>query len=106
MSVRTRDWLKFGALVTMAFAFGLAFASALHLPTRGNAAETSAAVLQGGNPPPPRMIPAAGPAADLSAPFPAGPAARQPAPRVLEAWGGGEARPPPPAAGVENLFLI
>src|SRR5258706_16254075 len=69
MSVRTRDWLKFGALVTMGFAFGLAFASALHLPTRGNAAETSAAVLQGVNAPPPRMIPAAGPAADLSAAF-------------------------------------
>ena len=32
MSVRTRDWLKFGALVAMAFVFGLAFASALNLP--------------------------------------------------------------------------
>jgi serine protease Do len=69
MSVRTRDWLKFGALVAMAFAFGLAFASALDLPTRGNAAETSASVLQGVNAPPPRTIPAAGPAADLSAAF-------------------------------------
>src|SRR5258705_11369459 len=71
MSVRTRDWLKFGALVTMAFVFGLAFASALDLPTRGNAAE-SAAVLQGVNAPPPRAIPAAGPAADLNAAFTTG----------------------------------
>jgi serine protease Do len=69
MSVRTRDWLKFGALVTMAFVFGLAFASALDLPTRGNAAERSLAVLQGVNAPPVRAIPAAGPAADLSAAF-------------------------------------
>jgi serine protease Do len=69
MSVRTRDWLKFGALVTMAFVFGLAFASALDLPTRGNAAERSAAILQGVNAPPVRAIPAAGPAADLSAAF-------------------------------------
>ena len=38
MSVKTRDWLKFGALVAMAFALGLAFASAFRLPTRGEAA--------------------------------------------------------------------
>ena len=37
MSVRTRDWLKFGTLVTIAFAFGLAFASALNLPRRSEA---------------------------------------------------------------------
>jgi len=67
MSVRTRDWLKFGALVAMAFVFGLAFASALDLPTQGNAAERSAAVLQGVTAP--RTIPAAGPAADLGAAF-------------------------------------
>jgi len=69
MSVRTRDWLKFGALVAMAFVFGLAFASALQLPTPGNAAERSAAVLQGVTAPPVRAIPAAGPAADLGAAF-------------------------------------
>ena len=38
MSVKTRDWLKFGALVGMAFALGLAFASAFRLPSRGEAA--------------------------------------------------------------------
>ena len=38
MSVKTRDWLKFGALVAMAFALGLAFASAFKLPSRGEAA--------------------------------------------------------------------
>src|SRR6266487_1348309 len=38
MSVKTRDWLKFGSLVALAFALGLAFASAFRLPTRGEAA--------------------------------------------------------------------
>jgi serine protease Do len=38
MSGKTRDWLKFGTLVAMAFALGLAFASAFRLPTRGEAA--------------------------------------------------------------------
>jgi serine protease Do len=41
MSVKTRDWLKFGTLVTLAFALGLAFASAFRLPTRGEAAVLS-----------------------------------------------------------------
>src|SRR6266480_1664737 len=41
MSVKTRDWLKFGTLVVMAFALGLAFASAFRLPTRGEAAVRS-----------------------------------------------------------------
>jgi serine protease Do len=40
MSVRTRDWLKFGALVATAFVFGLAFASTLDLPKRSGAAES------------------------------------------------------------------
>src|SRR5438874_1085191 len=37
MSVRTRDWLKFGTLVAIAFVFGLAFASTLNLPKRTSA---------------------------------------------------------------------
>ena len=44
MSVRTRDWLKFVALVGFAFVLGLAFASALDLRGHGNAAQ--AALLQ------------------------------------------------------------
>ena len=43
MSVRTRDWLKFGTLVAIAFVFGLAFASTLSLPSRGGASESIAA---------------------------------------------------------------
>src|SRR2546423_8717409 len=38
MSGKTRDWLKFGTLVAMAFALGLAFATAFRLPSRGEAA--------------------------------------------------------------------
>lgn len=52
MSVKTRDWLKFGTLVTLAFALGLAFASAFRLPTRGEAAVLS--VLQDTSRPLPR----------------------------------------------------
>jgi serine protease Do len=44
MAVRTRDWLKFGALVAIAFIFGLAFASTLNLPKRGGAAEPAASL--------------------------------------------------------------
>src|SRR5260370_9094095 len=44
MSVRTRDWLKFGALVAIAFIFGLAFASTLNLPKRGGAAEPASSL--------------------------------------------------------------
>src|SRR3989449_10087351 len=40
MPVRTRDWLKFGTLVAIAFVFGLAFASTLNLPKQSWAAET------------------------------------------------------------------
>src|SRR2546423_9661171 len=43
MSVRTRDWLKFGTLVAIAFVFGLAFASTLSLPSRSGASESIAA---------------------------------------------------------------
>ena len=42
MSVRTRDWLKFGTLVAIAFVFGLAFASTLGLPKKGDAVESIA----------------------------------------------------------------
>src|ERR1041384_4184935 len=59
MSVKTRDWLKFGTLVTLAFALGLAFASAFRLPTRGEAAVLS--VLQDTS----RPIPRAKAAVDL-----------------------------------------
>src|SRR5258706_4446753 len=40
MPVRTRDWLKFGSLVAIAFVFGLAFVSTLNLPKQSGAAET------------------------------------------------------------------
>src|SRR5437588_4802600 len=43
MSVRTRDWLKFGTLVAVAFVFGLTFASTLSLPNRSDATESIAA---------------------------------------------------------------
>jgi len=63
MSVKTRDWLKFGALVAMAFALGLAFASAFKLPARGEAAVRS--VLQDTG----RPLPQAKAAADLGDAF-------------------------------------
>src|SRR3989442_1584999 len=43
MSVRTRDWLKCGALVAIAFIFGLAFASTLGLHKSGGLPESVAA---------------------------------------------------------------
>src|SRR2546422_2023387 len=63
MSVKTRDWLKFGTLVAMAFALGLAFASAFRLPSRGEAAVRS--VLQDTS----RPIPEAKAAVDLGEAF-------------------------------------
>jgi serine protease Do len=63
MSVKTRDWLKFGTLVAMAFALGLAFASAFKLPTRGEAAVRT--VLQDTN----RPVPEAKAAVDLGEAF-------------------------------------
>src|SRR5437899_6035389 len=63
MSVKTRDWLKFGTLVAMAFALGLAFASAFKLPTRGEAAIRT--VLQDTN----RPVPQAKAALDLGEAF-------------------------------------
>jgi len=65
MSGRIRDWLKFGTLVAIAFAFGLAFASALDLPKLGRTEPTEA--LQGT--PPRTQLPAAKPVADLSGAF-------------------------------------
>src|SRR5216117_3535429 len=65
MSVKTRDWLKFGSLVAMAFALGLAFASAFKLPARGEAAVRS--VLQDTSPP--RALPQAKAAVDLGDAF-------------------------------------
>src|SRR5947207_1473968 len=64
MSVKTRDWLKFGTLVAMAFALGLAFASAFRLPTRGEAAVRS--VLQDTSRP---LLPQAKAAVDLGDAF-------------------------------------
>jgi serine protease Do len=63
MSGKTRDWLKFGTLVAMAFALGLAFASAFRLPTRGEAAVRT--VLQDTS----RPLPQAKAAADLGEAF-------------------------------------
>jgi len=63
MSVKTRDWLKFGTLVALAFALGLAFASAFRLPTRGEAAVRS--VLQESS----RPVPQAKAAVDLGEAF-------------------------------------
>ena len=63
MSVKTRDWLKFGTLVALAFALGLAFASAFRLPTRGEAAVRS--VLQDTS----RPLPQAKAAVDLGEAF-------------------------------------
>jgi serine protease Do len=63
MSGKTRDWLKFGTLVAMAFALGLAFASAFRLPTRGEAAVRT--VLQDTS----RPLPEAKAAADLGEAF-------------------------------------
>jgi serine protease Do len=39
MSVRTMNWLKFGGLITLAFALGLLFAGLLDLPSSGAAQE-------------------------------------------------------------------
>src|SRR5438445_3554015 len=63
MSVKTRDWLKFGTLVTLAFALGLGFASSFRLPTRGEAAVRS--VLQDTS----RPLPQAKAAVDLGDAF-------------------------------------
>src|SRR5947209_4970445 len=63
MSVKTRDWLKFGTLVTLAFALGLGFASAFRLPSRGEAAVRS--VLQDTS----RPLPQAKAAVDLGDAF-------------------------------------
>src|SRR5258705_5495665 len=69
MSVRTRDWLKFGTLVLVAFVLGVALTSGLELPKAGAAAEPMA-LIQATLPP--RVIPAAKPVADLSDAFAAG----------------------------------
>src|SRR5947199_66336 len=66
MAVRTRDWLKFGALVALAFVFGLAFASTLDLPKRGGAADFVPAAQAAGTS---FQIPAAKPAADIGNAF-------------------------------------
>src|SRR2546428_6417903 len=78
MSVRTRDCLKSGALVAIAFIFGLAFASTLGLPKAGGLPESVAAApapaptsselgAQGSAPRTPVVVPKA--VADLSDAF-------------------------------------
>src|SRR5581483_7981774 len=70
MPVRTRDWLKFGMLVAIAFVFGLAFASALNLPAAGRASEAVQNPQTAAPPPSARApLPAAKPIADLSTAF-------------------------------------
>src|SRR2546427_282346 len=68
MTVRTRDWLKFGSLVAIAFVLGLAFASSLDLPKRGGAADSLLAAQQT-TAPPRTPLPGAKPIADLSEAF-------------------------------------
>src|SRR5437667_595954 len=68
MTVRTRDWLKFGSPVAIAFVLGLAFASSLDLPKKGGAAESVLAAQQT-TAPPRTALPGAKPIADLSEAF-------------------------------------
>src|SRR2546430_13260047 len=69
MPVRTRDWLKFGTLVAIAFVFGLAFASTLNLPKKSGAAETA---LSSPGTAPPLAAPGLKAASDWSDAFVAG----------------------------------
>ena len=68
MSVRSLNWLKFGALVALAFALGLLFAGLLDLPRRGIAQQVprSGSVI---TPVAAPSIPQARPLADLSDAF-------------------------------------
>src|SRR3989442_16040501 len=92
---KTRDWLKFGTLVALAFALGLAFASAFRLPTRGGAAVRS--VLQDTS----RPLPQAKAAVDLGQAF--ANVAEHVKPAVVfiksERRGGGPKRRLPPGLG-------
>jgi serine protease Do len=69
MSVRTRDWLKFGTLVAIAFVFGLAFASTLGLPKKGGAVESIAATQALSTTAPQAAVPVAKSVSDLSEAF-------------------------------------
>jgi serine protease Do len=69
MSVRTRDWLKFGALVAIAFVFVLAFTSALNLPKRSAATEVAVAPQVPASTPAPVPLPAAKSVVDLGNAF-------------------------------------
>src|SRR2546427_10397543 len=84
MTVRTRDWLKFGSLVAIAFVLGLAFASSLELPKKGGAVEPLLAAQQT-TAPPRSPLPAAKPIPHLSDPPLAVAAHRQPAGRLIRA---------------------
>jgi len=58
MSSRTANWLKFGGLVTLAFALGLLFAGVLNLP-QGSAAQDRATHITEVAAPPAPAAPAA-----------------------------------------------
>src|SRR5256886_12728650 len=99
MAVRTRDWLKFGALVALAFVFGLAFASTLDLPKRGGAADFVPAAQAAGTS---FQLPAAKPAADIGHAFVAVADHVRPAAAVISAQSVTPADRPAPTAGVEG----
>ncbi len=103
MSVRTRAWLKFIGLVGLAFALGLAFASALDLPKKTAAEPVAPPVLLQGSTQRP-VVPAAQPVADLGEAFVA--VAEQVKPAVVyitsEIRRSAESRRLPP--GFEDFF--
>src|SRR5256885_15645322 len=98
MSVKTRDWLKFGTLVAMAFALGLAFASAFRLPSRGEAAVRS--VLQDTS----RPIPDAKAAGDLGEAFASVAEHVKPAGVFIQSGRRGRAPPRRFPPGVDGFF--
>src|SRR2546428_12603861 len=101
MAVRTRDWLKFGALVALAFVFGLAFASTLDLPKRGGAADFVPAAQAAGTS---FQIPAPKPAADIGNAFVAVADHVRPAVVFIKSQHVPRAEGPQLAPGLEDLF--
>ncbi len=103
MAVRTRDWLKFGALVALAFVFGLAFASTLGVPKQGGAPEFVPAAQAAGTQ---FQIPAAKPASDIGNAFVAVAEHVKPAVVFIKSQHveRGESQRLPP--GFEDVFLV